>query len=64
MSEYIEREKAQDGILRDLGYDPYVMIYDKPHAPKEIRDLQRWCNNKMIFKKTPRFEDYNPHKKA
>lgn len=22
--------------LRDMGYDPYVMIYDKPHASKEI----------------------------
>lgn len=44
--------------LRDLGYDPYVMVYDKPHAPKEIRRLQRWCNNKIIFKKVPRFEDY------
>lgn len=44
--------------LRDLGFDPYVMIYDKPHAPQEIRDLQRWCNNKIIFKKVPRFEDY------
>ena len=45
--------------LRDLGYDPYVMVYDKPHAPKEIRDLQRWCNNKIIFKKCKRFEDYS-----
>lgn len=44
--------------LRDMGYDPYVMAYDKPHAPKEIRRLQRWCNNKRIFKKCPRFEDY------
>ena len=47
--------------LRDLqgkGYDPYVMVYDKPNAPKEIRRLQRWCNNKRIFKKCPRFEDY------
>ena len=44
--------------LRDLGYDPYVMIYDKPHAPKEIRKLQRWCNNKRIFKVCHRFEDY------
>lgn len=44
--------------LRDLGYDPYVMIYDKPHAPKEIRRLQRWCNNKIIFKSCKRFEDY------
>lgn len=45
--------------LRDLGYDPYVMIYDKPHAPKEIRRLQRWCNNKIIFKSCKKFEDYD-----
>jgi len=45
--------------LRDLGYDPYVMIYDKPHAPREIRLLQRWVNNKIIFKTVKRFEDYN-----
>ncbi len=44
--------------LRDMGYDPYVMIYDKPHAPKEIKRLQRWCNNKIIFKSCKRFEDY------
>ena len=46
--------------LRDLGYDPYVMIYDKPNAPKEIKHLQRWCNNKIIFKSCPKFENYNP----
>lgn len=44
--------------LRDLGYDPYVMVYNKPSAPKEIRDLQRWVNNKIIFGKCKRFEDY------
>ena len=44
--------------LRDMGYDPYVMIYDKPNAPKEIKRLQRWCNNRFIFKSCPRFEDY------
>ena len=44
--------------LRDMGYDPYVMVYDKPHAPKEIKQLQRWCNNKIIFKSCRRFEDY------
>lgn len=46
--------------LRDLGYDPYVMVYDKPHATQEIRDLQRWCNSKFIFKRCKRFEDYTP----
>lgn len=45
--------------LRDMGYDPYVMVYDKPHAPKEIKMLQRWCNNKIIFKSCKRLEDYN-----
>lgn len=45
--------------LRDLGYDPYVMIYNKPDAPKEIRRLQRWCNNRIIFKSVPDFNDYN-----
>ena len=44
--------------LRDLGYDPYVMVYDKPNAPKEIKDLQRWVNNRFIFRKCHRFEDY------
>lgn len=44
--------------LRDLGFDPYVMVYDKPHAPKELRKLQRWCNNIWIFRKCRRFEDY------
>ena len=46
--------------LRDMGYDPYVMVYDKPHAPKEIKQLQRWCNNKLIFKSCRKFEDYKP----
>lgn len=45
--------------LRDLGYKPYVMIYDKPHASREIKKLQRWCNNRIIFNSCKRFEDYN-----
>ena len=44
--------------LRDLGFDPYVMVYNKPNASKELRALQRWCNNKIIFKSVMRFEDY------
>lgn len=44
--------------LDEMGFDPYVMVYDKPNAPKDILRLQRWCNNKFIFKKCKRFEDY------
>lgn len=46
--------------LRDLGFDPYVMVFDRPNAPQEIRHLQRWCNNRLIFKSVPDFQDYSP----
>ena len=46
--------------LRDNGYDPYVMIYEKYNAPKRIRHLARWVNNKFVFRKCEKFEDYNP----
>ena len=48
--------------LRGLGFDPYVMIYDKPNATKEIRDLQRWCNNRIIFGAEPDFKKYKPRR--
>lgn len=43
--------------LRDLGYDPFVMIYDRPNASKELKHLQRWVNNKILFRTVARFED-------
>ena len=45
-------------VLRDLRFDPYVMVYNKPDAPKQIRQLQRWCNNIRIFRKVQYFKDY------
>lgn len=48
--------------LRDLGYSPYLMIYDKEHAPHELKRMQRWCNNVIIFRSCPKFEDYNERK--
>lgn len=60
MEEHIERALARIYTLRDLKYDPYVMVYDKPHAPKRIIELQRWCNNKKIFQACSRFEEYIP----
>ena len=49
--------------LRALGYDPYVMIYEKPTAPRITRHLQRWVNNKRIFHSVKDFKDYRPVKK-
>ena len=45
--------------LRDMGFNPYVMVYDKPNAPEEIRLLQRWCNNRKIFMSCPDFNNYD-----
>lgn len=44
--------------LRDIGYNPYVMVYDKPNAPKRVKKMQRWCNNKFVFNSCPDFKDY------
>lgn len=54
----IEQDLERIYTIRSLGYDAYVMIYDKQNAPREIRRMQRWCNNKYIFRKCDRFEDY------
>lgn len=44
--------------LRALGYSPYVMIYRKETAPREVRRLQRWCNCRWIFRSCPDFNGY------
>lgn len=49
--------------LRDLGYHPYVMIYDKPHASQELKRLQSWVNNPKLFAVCKRFEDYDLKKR-
>lgn len=54
----IEEDLFRIYTLRDMGFDPYVMIYDKPNAPKQLKQLQRWCNNRRIFKAVEQFEDY------
>ncbi len=46
--------------LRDMGYDPYVMIYEKPTAPPETRKLQQWVNNKWFFRAVKDFKDFDP----
>jgi len=46
--------------LRDLGYWPYVMIYNKDKLPKGhiTRKLQRWVNMRSIYETVSKFEEY------
>ena len=55
-----EQDLYRVETLRGMGYDPYVMIYDRPSAPSVTRQLQRWVNNKRIFHTVPSFADYIP----
>ena len=56
----IEQDLDRIYTLRDLGYAPYVMIYDKEHLPKKhmLRKLQGWTNNKYLFWAIDTFEDF------
>ena len=53
----IEQDLERIYAIREIGFDPYVMIYDKPNAPKEIIGWQRWCNNKFVYRSCD-FEEY------
>ena len=58
-----EQDLYRVETLRQMGFDPYVMIYEKPTAPPITRHLQRWVNNKRLFYAIPSFSDYEPVKK-
>lgn len=54
----IEEDLYRIYTLRDLGFSPYVMIYQKDTADKQIKRLARWVNNRFIFRSCEKFEDY------
>ena len=58
-----EQDLERIYAIRDIGFDPFVMIYDKPNAPHITRQMARWCNGKAVFRTCDRFEDYDVRKK-
>lgn len=57
----LEQDLDRIYTLRDLDYDPYIMVYNREgtQSGDTVRLLQRWVNNKIIFKTVKRFEDYD-----
>ena len=55
-----EQDLERIYTVRDIGFSPYVMIYNKGNLPQgdPLRKMQRWVNNRAIFKSAERFEDY------
>lgn len=56
-----EQDLERIYTLRDLGYWPYVMIYNKDSLPKGhiTRKLQRWVNMRAVFENVKDFNEYN-----
>lgn len=56
----IDQDLERIYTLRDLGYSPYVMLYNKENIQRghELRRLMRWCNNRIVFGKVKDFKDY------
>lgn len=55
-----EQDLERVYMLRDLGFQPYVMLYNKNALPKgsNLRKLQRWVNNRIIFATCKTFDEY------
>ena len=60
----IEQDLERIYTLRDLGYNPYVMIYNKESTKGNdtVRLIQRWVNNRKIFNSIKQFKDYDRKK--
>lgn len=43
----------------ELGYSPYIMIYQKGTQPQFLTDLARWANSMFLYRSTT-FADYTP----
>lgn len=55
----VEQDIYRMRKVKDLGYLPDIRVYRKNTAPQIIKDLQRWCNNRFIYRSCE-FEDYVP----
>ena len=53
----IDQDIERIQFCRKLNFIPYPMIYDKEHADRIYKRLQRWCNN-FIFWNCKTFEEY------
>lgn len=55
-----EEDYYRVNMVRELGLDPDIRIYRKNTAPQITKDMQRWCNNRRIYRSQPDFMKYVP----
>ncbi len=56
----IDQDLERIYTLKELGYWPYVMVYERDKLPRKhiIRKLQRWVNMRAVFESVSSFDDY------
>lgn len=57
-----EQDLERVYTLRDMGFEPYIMVYDKEHADPFYKSLQRWVNMRAIFNTIKTFDEYDKTK--
>ena len=53
-----EQDMQRIRLIQDCECWPYVMVYNKPSAPKITRRLHRWTNCAAVYAATHDFMDY------
>ena len=56
----MEQDLERIYTLREIGFYPYVMLYNKESIPRghDLRRMQRWVNNRFVFSKCKTFDEY------
>lgn len=57
----IEEDLYRVQMVEEAGFIPDIRIYRKHTAPQILKDLQRWSNNRILYRSTS-FMDYVPRK--
>lgn len=57
----IEEDLYRVNMVQEAGFSPDIRIYRKHTAPQILRDLQRWANNRLLYRSC-KFMDYVPRK--
>lgn len=56
-----EEDMQRVKVIQECECQPYVMIYNKPSAPKILKRLQRWTNSTILYSQTKDFWEYQKY---
>nr|DAW51355.1 MAG TPA: Elongator protein 3, MiaB family, Radical SAM [Caudoviricetes sp.] len=57
----IEEDLYRVNMVQEAGFSPDIRIYRKHTAPQILRDLQRWANNRLLYRSCD-FMNYVPRR--